>query len=234
MHKPIQYQIYRSKRIKRLKITITSMQVKVTAPFFVPRRFIDRFVVDHQEWIEKILIRQNKQLVQLWPEHFENGELIPYRGGKWPLRIEFHAKKKAAVFFDNSFTIKLPENRDSIDSIAIKQNLIKWMKEQAYDFAQELIAIHSIPYNLKPRKVRIKQMKTRWGSCSASNDISLNWPLILAPDIVFEYLVIHELCHIRHRNHSSDFWALVEKHQPLFNEQRVWLKNNGLSLLSSV
>jgi hypothetical protein len=78
-----------------------------------------------------------------------------------------------------------------------------------------------------PCKVVIKDQKTRWGSCSKKGNINLNWRLIMAPLHVIDYVVVHELCHLKVMNHSKDFWNLVESIQPNNHERRRWLKVNG-------
>jgi hypothetical protein len=78
-----------------------------------------------------------------------------------------------------------------------------------------------------PAAVRIKQHRRLWGSCTSKGAINLNWRLILAPPAVFEYVVVHELCHLREPNHQAPFWRLVGEILPEFEEQRRWLKANG-------
>jgi predicted metal-dependent hydrolase len=94
-----------------------------------------------------------------------------------------------------------------------------------------MIDKHSPKHQLYPRSLCIKTQKTRWGSCGPNNDINLNWLLMLAPPVVLEYVVVHELCHIQHKNHSKDFWLLVAKHMPDYLTHRRWLKANGASLM---
>ena len=78
-----------------------------------------------------------------------------------------------------------------------------------------------------PRALRIKEQKQLWGSCSARGTINLNWRLILAPEAVFEYVVVHELCHLRVRNHQQEFWRLVAEVLPDYERHRRWLRANG-------
>jgi predicted metal-dependent hydrolase len=74
-------------------------------------------------------------------------------------------------------------------------------------------------------------MKTRWGSCGPRNDININWLLAFAPETVLEYVVVHELCHIRERNHSMAFWSLVAKHLSNYAQERRWLHAHGAGLM---
>ena len=79
-------------------------------------------------------------------------------------------------------------------------------------------------------RVRIAEQKTRWGSCSGRGTLSFNWKLMLAPPQVLDYVIVHEVCHIKEMNHSEKFWAWVEFLMPSYREQRKWLKENGQKL----
>jgi hypothetical protein len=82
------------------------------------------------------------------------------------------------------------------------------------------------------RRIRIGGQRTLWGSCSTSGTLSFNWRLILAPPDVVDYVVVHELCHLRVPDHSQSFWSLVERHRPGWREQRAWLREHGPELLA--
>jgi predicted metal-dependent hydrolase len=76
----------------------------------------------------------------------------------------------------------------------------------------------------------IREQKTRWGSCSKKGNLNFNWKLIMSPPWVIDYVVIHEICHLRHLNHSKEYWALVEYYMPEYKSAREWLKKNGAKL----
>ncbi len=82
------------------------------------------------------------------------------------------------------------------------------------------------------RRIRIGAQRTLWGSCSPRGTLSFNWRLVLAPPEVADYVVVHELCHLRVPNHSRSFWALVERHRPAWRVQRTWLREHGAELLA--
>ncbi len=82
------------------------------------------------------------------------------------------------------------------------------------------------------RRIRIGGQRTLWGSCSPGGTLSFNWRLVLAPREVLDYVVVHELCHLRIPNHSRRFWALVERHRPHWRHQRDWLREYGPELLA--
>jgi len=84
----------------------------------------------------------------------------------------------------------------------------------------------------EPARIRVAGQRTRWGSCAPSGTVSLNWRLALAPPAVLDYVVIHELCHLREPNHGPRFWALVELHRPQYPAARRWLRDHGHALMT--
>lgn len=96
---------------------------------------------------------------------------------------------------------------------------IYWEKE-------ELFPETGLPFT----GISIREQKTRWGSCSSSGMLSFNWKLMLAPPGILDYVVVHELCHFRHMNHSADFWNMVGEIIPDYKERRKWLAENGIHL----
>ena len=82
------------------------------------------------------------------------------------------------------------------------------------------------------RRIEVRGQRTRWGSCSSRGTLSFNWRLVLAPFEVLDYVVVHELCHLREANHSPRFWRLVAERRPGWREQRAWLREHGAELLA--
>jgi hypothetical protein len=85
---------------------------------------------------------------------------------------------------------------------------------------------------VKPTRIQIRDQRSRWGSCSTRGTLSFNWRLVLAPFDVLDYVVVHELCHLREANHSLRFWGLVEERRPAWRAQRSWLHEHGPELLA--
>jgi predicted metal-dependent hydrolase len=102
--------------------------------------------------------------------------------------------------------------------------------------ARELIAMlvedEARELGVEPKRLQIRDQKTRWGSCSTTGTLSFNWRLVLAPFEVLDYIVVHELCHMREPNHSRRFWKLVEKRRPDWRVHRDWLFEHGPELLA--
>ena len=112
----------------------------------------------------------------------------------------------------------------------IKQLLVKWYKQQAQLIMIEKTEHYAKIIGVSPSSVVIKAFKSRWGSCSTKGVIQYNWKIIMAPEPVIDYLVVHELSHILHHNHSPAFWKTVGAYCPAYKEQGAWLKLNGARL----
>lgn len=131
-------------------------------------------------------------------------------------RLEEAQKKEAQR--DKCYT---PEQRSALE---------KRYREAAKEYVPKRAAYYAAFLGVSYDRIRIAGQKTRWGSCSSNKTLSFNWKLMLAPPKVLDYVVVHEVCHLREMNHSPRFWALVESLMPDYKQQRKWLKDNGHTL----
>lgn len=233
---PISYQLRRSERAQKTRIVVSADKIEVVAPLKVSEQRVKAFVNAQQEWIRKALKRvqlRAQSVKSLAPARYAEGTHVPYLGRSLPLSIQATPARrlKVALSADTHFVVHVPDAAISDSSEPIRQALQHWMKQQARLHAQHYIEQHGPKYGLLPRSLRIKTQKSRWGSCGPNNDINLNWLLMLAPPVIMEYVVVHELCHIRHKNHSQDFWQLVAEHMPDYLQHRKWLKQHGANLM---
>ncbi len=105
--------------------------------------------------------------------------------------------------------------------------LEKRYREAAKEYIPKRVAFYHELTGGTYHKITIRDQKTRWGSCSSNGTLSFNYRLMLAPPRVLDYVVVHELCHLTHMNHSNDFWNMVSAILPDYKEHRKWLKENG-------
>ncbi|MBR6510374.1 MAG: M48 family metallopeptidase [Clostridia bacterium] len=128
--------------------------------------------------------------------------------------------------------INLLENQAEIRKISEEEHklLFKSAKENIPQMVQFYAEKMGVSYN----GIRIKSQKTRWGSCSAKNNLNFNCLLMLCPKNVREYIVVHELCHLKELNHSKRFWKLVETYFPDYKIAKLWLKENGKQIISKI
>ena len=232
---PFSYQIRRSQRAQRARIVVSPSKVEIVVPLRMTESVIHGFVQNKQSWIIRTMekLKHREQALESFaPIKYVQDAKIPFRGDKFPLTVGSTRLKKIKIEFNNGFNVLVPVTLTGTDfDQEIREGLIRWMKKRALVEADVYVQRHADRMKLFPRSVRIKNQTSRWGSCGINDDINLNWLLILAPTEVFEYVVVHELCHIQVRNHSVDFWRLVAAHLPNYKQQKIWLKTYGSSLM---
>lgn len=128
----------------------------------------------------------------------------------------------------NSVQIKA---RQLLSKEQISRRVRNWQKTQAKQYLQARHQEIETRTNMVSESCLVKQFSARWGSCQSDGVIKLNWRLIMVPHDVIDYVIIHELCHLSHFNHSQQFWSLVELHCPEFKQHRLWLKQQGSLLM---
>ncbi len=229
----IHYSIARAKR-KTLGITVDiTGEVKVSAPLYIDEKQIIEIVENKADWIIKkmgIVKEMQKNIVL---RQFVNGEKILYLGKEHELKIvEMNYNKTEVILQNDTITVYLPEGmqKESKKQL-IRKTLVLWYKKCFSDIIDEKIREYSLQLKVAPLKVVIKEQKTRWGSCSSKGNINLNWRLVMAPISVIDYVIVHELCHMKIMNHSKDFWNQVELIMPNYNVRRKWLRENGNKLI---
>ncbi len=226
--KRIDYTIKRGNRKKTLAINVTlASQVIVLAPNDFSREKIKTIVKKKALWI---LEKQEhfKRLTMLFQEkELVSGEQILLLSRKYRLKImeENYSsipKLSGRRLFIYVHSNLAPEDRKEI----IKDTLIKWYFTKSTKIIKQRITRYGKLLDLFPKKIIIKDQKKRWASCSRGGVLRFNWRIAMAPISIVDYVVVHELCHLKVKNHSSDFWKLVSIAIPDYQKRKDWLKNN--------
>ena len=201
--------------------------VEVVAPLRMRDADIAAFVEGSHAWIEaKLAALQQVLAAHPGSAQLVDGSAILYRGQ--PVRLRIRAGVKPQVREGDGIEVTVPNALGATDrEVAVERLLRRWLGWMACNDALSYVERHARPHGLIPAAVRIKQQKRLWGSCTPKGTMTLNWRLILAPPPVFEYVVVHELCHLREPNHQAPFWRLVGQVLPEFEQQRRWLRANG-------
>ncbi len=234
---PPSYQIRRSLRARRMRIVIRPGHIELVAPVSANQAEICDFFHRHRDWAqqksEQLDARAGSIGAQL-PARLETGGKIPFQGRKVSLLIRQSSQPRPGITFDDDgFLISIPAKCGGQQAERLaRRTLLSWLKLRLQAEAHAIIQQHAGRHALYPRGVRIRTMNTRWGSLGIHNDMNLNLRLILAPPSVLEYVVVHELCHIRHRDHSRRFWSLVARHLPQYAAERSWLRAHGDVLMT--
>lgn len=212
------------RRIKGNTLSILinkSGEVTVKAPYNLRVSDINAFINKKMDWInkKKIVFETNK----LVPKNYSEGEKFLYLGDWYELKIVPDAKN--GIEFDReNFILRndvLPNAKDAFS---------KLYKILAYNYITFKTIELSNKYGFQFGKIKFNYTKTKWGSCTAKKTLIFNSKLIMAPVDVVDYVIIHELCHTKHMNHSKEFWSLVAEICPDYKNKIKWLKLNGHTL----
>lgn len=238
----IYFEIIKSKR-KTLGIKVGLEEgVVVRAPKNARKSDIVEAIKENSKWIAKKLDKLEEVEPLPPPKSFENGEELLYLGQSYPLEIirdeankinkeiEIYLKKGKFYICINSCRNKSGvENKES-EREKIKRYLEKWYRKEASKVIGERVDLYSKELGLFPNNVRIKKQKKRWGSCSNMDNLNFNWKLIMAPLKIIDYVIIHELIHLKHPNHSDVFWEETRKIFPDYKKCQEWLRVYGRTL----
>ena len=215
--------ITRTKRKKTISILIKDGNVEVKAPFNLKQNEIDAFILKKEKWIKNKILLQ-KKIKQLPKKKFINGEVFKFLGKDLMLKINISVAKK--TYIKNDYICLDLKNNTKNNRDKIKKELELFYRSFSEKILKEKTLIESKKMNLKVEKIKVRSYKNRWGSCSSNGDISYNWKLIMAPEKIINYVIIHELCHLIHFNHSREYWEEVSKKLPNYRESKEWLKSN--------
>ncbi len=202
-----------------VRIDPTRRQAIATAPSKRHLKHAAQFAAERAGWIVHELARLPKG-VTLAP-----GSFVTFRGVEHELVLE-RGRGPARVEHDLIPRIVVP----TLDAALFESRLLRFLKDQARLDLIDRVATHSVTLGVKPDRIQVKELRSRWGSCSVDGVLSFSWRVILAPPFVLDYLAAHEVAHLREMNHSRRFWAQVQRCMPDFERGREWLHENGCAL----
>lgn len=153
-----------------------------------------------------------------------DGEQITVCGQTYVVTVIEEDKKLAEVSVQDD---KLIVRTSCLKPDFIEDCVRRWCRKAARPIIYLKVEAYARRLKVDYERISIKEQKSLWGSCSAKGNLNFNWKLVLAPPEVLDYVVVHELCHLKEMNHSPAFWELVEQIIPDYKEKRKWLKDNG-------
>lgn len=216
-------EVIRTNRKKTASVRVHEGEVSVVIPKNLPPHRIEELINKKTPWINTKLQLQS-EASPFNPKEYINGECFTYLGKNYRLKLESDTSKSVKLK-DGGLIVTLPHNSKSTGNI---KNIIQgWYKVHAEQKLIEKVERYAKIIGVTPSSINVKTFKARWGSCSIRGTIQFNWKIIMAPNRIVDYVVIHELCHIKQHNHSPKFWKLVEKIIPDYKEDKEWLKKYG-------
>jgi predicted metal-dependent hydrolase len=228
----LEYRLKRSAR-RTIGFTIDGSGLSITAPRWVTLADIETAISEKQRWIFTKLIEWQTRVEQraLPKVDWKDGAEVPYLGQ--PVRVTLGSPQGTLAFSatDSALQVPLPLQADPQQ---IKDRVQGWLQNEAKRVFGERLVIYAEKLGVNYRAYALSSAATRWGSCSSDGKIRLNWRLIHFPLSIIDYVVAHELAHLREMNHSPRFWQTVESIFPEFREARQTLKSHPPELLPTL
>lgn len=225
----IAYRIKIGKRKKTVAISINpNAQVVISVPPFLTQGAVRDLVRKKARWI---FSKQAyfKNTARLFPKkEWVSGEEVLFLGRRYRLKIKRLETKEAVLAAERigrRILVTVPQDFEE-GKRAIRDALVEWFIPEAETIIQQRVKRYCEQLGIQPKKVIIKNQERRWGSCSKNGVVRLNWKIIMAPISIVDYVIVHELCHLRITNHSQEFWKLVASILSDYPTRRSWLKAN--------
>lgn len=219
--------IERSSRRKTVALKVDGDVVTLVAPRQLPIDRIEQLVADKHGWI----VEKLAQVALAKPassNQFVSGEAYPYLGRNYRLKV-LTGNLTPPKLVNGRLTVTVPAPNQQPHYI--RRLLQSWYKRNADRKIRDKVKRYSKQVGVETGVVRIKDFKSRWGSCTPYGDLEFNWVIVMAPNRVVDYVVVHELCHLLHHDHSAQFWKEVERVMPDYKAHREWLKQHGHGLV---
>ncbi len=226
-------EIIKTNRKGSIGLKVEPNRIALMVPKHMTDETIALFINSEKDWLLQKIAEQKQHM----PKHmsFISGNELLLFGEKILYKEDHHTqvKKRHYKFEEDTLTIYCKQKRQLKEmAIATRKEAVSFFTEQLQYLLDTTLPTIAKTINVKPTIISIKNYKSRWGSCYQDGRVQFNWRLAMAPKSVVEYVIVHELCHLIHPNHSQQYWQTVVKFSPDYKQQKQWLKENGASLMS--
>lgn len=220
------------KRGRRIRINVHhDGVVEVEAPQDASREDIAKAVQKRARWVHENVASARKRFAHVLPREYVSGEQIIYLGRRYSLKVRRVPRAERSVKLKGSL---LEVAHQEISREAVRARVRAWYRVKARDYFAGRIAIvaKQLPWPQPVPNFRLMEMKTRWGTCAAGGTITLNPFLVRAPRECIDYVIAHELCHLREHNHSPEFFRLLSRAVPGWEDTKQRLDGMAEVLLN--
>lgn len=205
---------YSPTRRERIRINVHhDGAVEVEAPEDATGEAIARAVQKRARWVHEHVASARGRFVHVLPRDYVSGEQVIYLGRRYSLKVRQVPRAERSVKLKGAL---LEVRHEEVSREIIRTRVRAWYRIKARDYFNDRIAIvaHGLPWPQDVPDFRLKEMKTRWGTCAAGGTVTLNPFLVRAPRECIDYVIAHELCHLREHNHSPEFFRLLSRAMP--------------------
>ena len=223
--------VIRSARRRRtISVGVAGAVVTVRVPLRTTNGQIAEVLKKRAAWIEG---RLTAAAAAPQPREFITGETLLYLGREFMLKVNAGPVRSASVALrDENISVEVPDTPPAAEGAdAVRAALTAWYRERAGEVFRDVVAKWASTAGLTPKAVLVRDQRRRWGSCGPDGTLRLNWRLVMAEPTVIEYVVVHELVHLRHRHHRAAFWDEAARLLPDFRERRKRLLAAAVQLV---
>ena len=225
----IPIKVIRTDRRKTATIKIVEGDVHVIVPQHLSQKRIEELIKQKANWIrQKLHLQASIQPVR--PKEYVSGEAFSYLGKNYRLKLS-EGDTEGVKLKGGRFMLEV---KNSLTGKAraqyVQTQLAQWYRDHAEQRLRDKAERYAPLLGVFPNSINVKYFKARWGSCAIHGDVTFNWRIIMAPHRIVDYMVVHELAHLKHHDHSPKFWKSVESVIHDYRECREWLKINGTGL----
>lgn len=230
----VDYSVRRSTRARRARVTLTDAgEVIVVLPSRAPEQLAGDLVHRHARWIARHQhrLREARQILAARPE-LGDGRTVPLRGLPHDVYVEpaAPATRRTIVAVEVHSPPAIVVRRSAADGRPLADPIEGWLRREARRDLEQRVTDRSREMGLAPSRITVRDQRTRWGSASRKGTLSFSWRLVLAPPEILDYVVVHELAHLRWAGHGTRFWSLVRRYAPAADHHRRWLRQNEARL----
>ena len=225
---------FRRGRRRTIGFTIDVEGLNIAAPRWVGIGQVEDAIREREDWIFKKLAEMRQHRASIPRVRWEDGGSLPYLGEDITLRLASSERRATSLVFDRdarTLTVALPPQATDVQ---LKDRVQAWLQNEARALFRERLALFETRLGVRHRVLRLSSARTRWGSCSADGRILLNWRLIHFPLSSIDYVVAHELAHLKEMNHGPRFWATVATVLPDYAATRARMKRHPPELLPTL
>lgn len=219
-------------RRRTVSLEVREARVRVRAPVGTSRRLLEQLVIERANWVNDKLLQQRQRLACRPEYRFETGEHLPLLGNWLKLEVTSAAVNSVSQK-DEALVVGLSARSRREPRQRVEALVTNWYRQYALELLTARTQQLCQRLGLQSRAVTVRATRSKWGHCTSDGRIQYNWQIVLAPEQALDYLVAHEVCHLRHPHHGQAFWQLVATVCPEYQRWRQWLRQEGHRLVLS-
>jgi predicted metal-dependent hydrolase len=219
----IEYRVVESAEATQPRVDVDIHEVKVVVPEDGDAD-PHEFARENADWIIKKRRKYDAYRERVPDRDFEEGATFPFLGDDHVLRVRDTPKHEVT---DDEIVLA----RNTVEETSILEPLESLFRDEARKLFEDLVDEYADEMGVEYEGLAVRNQRTRWGSCSPKQNLSFNWRLVMAPPEIAEYVVVHELAHLKEKNHTKRFWRIVRDHLPDYRKRANWLEENSIELV---